>query len=293
MADLSAHRGKASAFLAAGVVAIGVIGGARVLVAARSAEPPAAASSSAAMTKNAVARPAPAHVRVSGLEQWRPAKLPKRLQLKPVVRHGRKVVRLVTVVNAVAAAPAATAGLESRVRKSSSRRAATKPRKAHSSRKHRAPAKHATHAKQVKRTAPKQPPPAKPSTDPVSGTGSSTTAPPSSPPAPPVPPAPPPPPGPPAPPPPPTAPTGTVAITGGNIAGRTVTAAWAGADPAATTYQWDLCDRDGHACQPIANETNQAYTLKTSDIGKTIRVRVVSGTYSSTSRTTDQIEQGG
>jgi hypothetical protein len=84
-----------------------------------------------------------------------------------------------------------------------------------------------------------------------------------------------------------------VAITGGNVAGRVATAAWPGADPAATTYQWDLCDRDGHACQPIPNETGQTYTLKTSDIGKTIRVRVVSGTYSSTSRATDQIEQGG
>jgi hypothetical protein len=289
MADLSAHRGKASAFLAAGVVALGVIGGARALVAARSTETPAAASSNAAKTKaqSAAAQPAPVHVKVNGLTQWRPAKLPKRLKLKPVVRHGRKVVKLVTVVNAAAAAPAATASSQSRVRKASSKHAAPKPRDVHSSKKQRPPAKHA------KRTAPKQPPPARPRTDPASGAGSSTTAPPSSPPSPPSPPAPPPPPGPPAPPPPPTAPTGTVAITGGNVAGRTVTAAWAGADPAATTYQWDLCDRDGHACQPIPNETGQTYTLKTSDIGKTIRVRVVSGAYSSTSRTTDQIEQGG
>jgi hypothetical protein len=88
-------------------------------------------------------------------------------------------------------------------------------------------------------------------------------------------------------------PTGTVAITGSKIAGRTVTAAWAGADPATTTYQWLLCDQDGKACQPIAGETLPTYTLKTTDIGKTIRVSVVSGTYSSTSRATDQIEQGG
>jgi len=107
--------------------------------------------------------------------------------------------------------------------------------------------------------------------------------------APPAPPAPPPV----APPAPPLVPTGSVAVAGKAEAGRTVTASWTGADPAITTYQWLLCDQDGKACQPLAGETNQTYVLKVADLGKTVRVAAVCGTYSSTSRATDQIEQGG
>ncbi len=43
----------------------------------------------------------------------------------------------------------------------------------------------------------------------------------------------------------------------------------------------------------MPGETAATYVLKASDLGKTIRVTAVSGTLSSTSRATDQVEQGG
>jgi hypothetical protein len=98
---------------------------------------------------------------------------------------------------------------------------------------------------------------------------------------------------PPAPPPPPSGPTGRVAIAGSKTQGQTLTATWTGADPASTAYQWQLCDRDGQACQPIAGETSQTYTVKTTDVGLTLRVVAVSAGVTSTSRATDQIETGG
>jgi hypothetical protein len=84
-----------------------------------------------------------------------------------------------------------------------------------------------------------------------------------------------------------------VAITGSKNQGQTLTATWSGADPTATTYQWQLCDGDGQACQPIAGETSPTYTLKPTDVGLTIRVVAVCAGTSSTSRATDQIETGG
>ncbi len=112
---------------------------------------------------------------------------------------------------------------------------------------------------------------------------------PAAPAAPPAPPAP----APAAPPPLPLVPTGAVVITGKAVAGKTLTASWTGADPATTTYQWLLCDKDGKACQPMPGETNATYVPKSADLTLTVRVSTVCGTYTSTSRATDQIEQGG
>jgi len=113
MADLSKHRGIASALLAAGAVGLGVVGGASLIVKARGAATPGAQTGTSALPAAGVSTPAasaagPRRVVVTGLAKWHAAKLPKPLKLAPVVRHGRKIVTVVTPV-AVAAgtAPAA------------------------------------------------------------------------------------------------------------------------------------------------------------------------------------------
>ena len=285
MADLSRYRGAASALLAAGFAAAAVIGGASAIVHARETGVPAASAAPSAST-NIRPQPAassgdellPMHVKVAGLHKWRPAKIPKRLKLKPVVRHVHKVV---TVVSAVAVAPAASAApAVPAPRKARPQHKAAKRHKAHVTRKH----KERSDDGEDKHAA-KRPSAPAPATNPVPGNGTATATPTVSPPQAPPPPA--------APPPPPTTPTGTVALSGGKSIGQTLTAIWAGADPATTTYQWQLCNQDGNACQPIPNETHQTYALRASDLGLTVRVVAVCGTYSSTSRATDQIESRG
>ena len=279
MADLTSHRGTASALLAAGVAALAVIGGATAIVHARGTAPsvsaPAIATHQAATVRPL--RPSK-RLAVKGLHRWRPAKLPKRLALKPVVQHPHKIVTVVKTVS-VAAPPART------------RRTAASAAKQPA-----APARDSIRggeATPVASTHTAQPPSAAPvaTTAPPVTTAPSVPQVPVPPPAAPVTTAPPAPPAPPVAP--PVAPTARVAITGGTNQGQTLTATWAGADPAATTYQWQLCDKDGHACQPIAGETGPTYVLKATDVGLTLRVvAVVAGT-SSTSRATDQIETGG
>ena len=283
MADLSRHRGITSALLAAGAVGAGVIGGASLIVKTRGASASAAPQGAIALQAPgpAAGRPA-AHVSVTGLRTWRPAKLPKRLALKPVVRHGHKIVTVVTPV-AVAVRAASAANAPS----TAARRSAARPHRSHATRKVH------TKPRRTRRAAPKQAPQVQPTAPPASSAPPAPAPASPAPPPAPVPPAPPAPPAPAPPPPPPAGPTGTVAIAGKAVVGRTVTASWTGADPATTTYQWQLCDQDGKACQPLPGETAATYVLKASDLGKTIRVTAVSGTLSSTSRATDQVEQGG
>jgi Ni/Co efflux regulator RcnB len=277
MADLSAHRGTASAILAAAVVAVGVIAGANAIVKARGAAKPVASTPRAQATPQAAAQDAALaetpKLKLTGLRKWRPAELPKRLKLKPVVRHAHKIITRVTAV-AVAVGPTAAAAPDGKSRSQHKRARPARHKSATPARRHvvRKHPKGGTHAKPPPVAGPTSPPSSPP---PPAGT---------SPPAPPAPPAPPPPPA--------TTPTGLVAITGRPIAGQTLSAAWAGADPAGTTYQWELCDPDGNNCQPLPAETNPTYLLKTSDIRNTIRVLAVYQSYSSTSRATDQIESG-
>jgi hypothetical protein len=297
--DLSRYRGPASAILAAGVVALAVIGGAKAISDSRGRAPKATPTTPAGTVPidpgaETDAPGAPQHtVPIKGLAPWKPPKLPKPLKLKPLVRHGRKVVTLVSSVPG--AAPAAPAAAAPSKPKAWPKATPAKPRTAHPAKK---PAKQPKASNppagsQPPAVAPKDDPaqaptttaPIAPSTTPGASAPPTTTTTPTTPP--------PPPPTTTTPPPPPTVPTGSVAITGGKIAGTTVTATWAGADPAATTYQWQLCDHDGNACQPMPDEVAQHYALKMTDIGKTIRVSAVSGSYSSTSRATDQIERGG
>ena len=283
MADLPRYRGAVSALLAAGFAAAVVVGGASAIVQARGSDKPAASttikSSSRPHAAGGVREQAePAAVKVKGLAKWRPPHVPKRLKLKPVVRHVHKVVTVVSAVAVAPAAPAATSAAPVE-RKARPQRKATKRHKVHVARKHK---EH--EGDDEEKHAAKRPPAPAPATNPAPGNETATGAPAVSPPQVPPPPA--------APPPAPT-PTGAVALIGGKSIGQTLTARWTGADPTATTYQWQLCNPDGNACQPIPNETNQTYVLRASDLGLTIRVLAVSGAYSSTSRATDQIESGG
>lgn len=48
---------------------------------------------------------------------------------------------------------------------------------------------------------------------------------------------------------------------------------WTG-QPSSYAYQWLQCDTSGNACADIKDATGKTYTLRSSDVGKTIRVRV-------------------
>jgi hypothetical protein len=63
--------------------------------------------------------------------------------------------------------------------------------------------------------------------------------------------------------------------TGSATVGSTLTAVngnWAGAS--SYTYQWQQCDAAGNACADVAGATAKTYTVRTADLGKTLRVQV-------------------
>jgi len=66
-------------------------------------------------------------------------------------------------------------------------------------------------------------------------------------------------------------------ISGTPTQGQTLTVssgAWSGATPFTYAYQWQRCDTNGNNCNDIGGATAASYTLTSSDVGKTIRVRV-------------------
>ena len=70
-----------------------------------------------------------------------------------------------------------------------------------------------------------------------------------------------------------TAPT----IFGTLISGQTLTSAvdgWTGSTPLQTSYQWQLCDGAGGSCTAIAGATGQVYTVRSGDIGHSLRLSV-------------------
>jgi hypothetical protein len=66
-------------------------------------------------------------------------------------------------------------------------------------------------------------------------------------------------------------------ISGRAVAGQTLTAVhgnWANS-PTGYRDQWELCNRSGGACSPIAGTTGPTYTLTASDAGHVIRVQEI------------------
>jgi hypothetical protein len=66
-------------------------------------------------------------------------------------------------------------------------------------------------------------------------------------------------------------------VSGTAQQGETLTTSsgsWAGTTPMTFTYVWDRCDSGGSSCTPIPGETNQTYTLASSDVGHTLRSNV-------------------
>jgi hypothetical protein len=49
---------------------------------------------------------------------------------------------------------------------------------------------------------------------------------------------------------------------------------WAGAQPITYTFQWLRCDPGGNNCLQLSGQTDDAYTLRDGDIGRTLRLRV-------------------
>jgi hypothetical protein len=69
-------------------------------------------------------------------------------------------------------------------------------------------------------------------------------------------------------------------ISGTVTEGEALTAnpgTWNGSAPISFQYQWLSCDASGANCKNIAGQTKKTYTLQSSDVGNTIRIKVIAG----------------
>lgn len=67
-------------------------------------------------------------------------------------------------------------------------------------------------------------------------------------------------------------------ISGTATVGSTVTAnpgTWSGSAPISFQYQWQICGANGEACHNIAGATAQTYSIRSGDLGNTLRVKVI------------------
>jgi hypothetical protein len=67
--------------------------------------------------------------------------------------------------------------------------------------------------------------------------------------------------------------------------------------PTSFSYQWQRCDSDGGACQPIAGATGTRYTVTSADVGQRLKVTVTAtnstGSGTATARPTDVVKATG
>jgi hypothetical protein len=96
------------------------------------------------------------------------------------------------------------------------------------------------------------------------------------------------------------APTNTAppTISGQGQEGQTIKAdpgTWSGTTPIDYSYQWRRCGSGGANCRNIATATDQIYTLRSEDVGRTLRVLVTAvnsdGAGTATSKPTDVIKK--
>jgi predicted actin-binding protein len=94
--------------------------------------------------------------------------------------------------------------------------------------------------------------------------------------------------------------TASPTIAGTPQQGQQLTAStgnWNGAQPMTFAFQWQRCDANGDACVDIPGATAKTYVPQTTDVGKTLRVRVAaknsSGTASATSVPTAAVRKAG
>ncbi|HEX5450719.1 MAG TPA: hypothetical protein VFW85_11765 [Gaiellaceae bacterium] len=67
------------------------------------------------------------------------------------------------------------------------------------------------------------------------------------------------------------------AVSGTAEQGKTLTTnsgSWSGTTPMTFTYAWDRCDSSGGSCNSISGETSNTYTIKSADVGHTLRSSV-------------------
>jgi hypothetical protein len=282
MAHPSSHRAVASSIVFALVAGAAVAGGAFALTHLGSPKGASAAVVSSTQTtawKRSTASRRRAAIRLRGLHKWHAAKVPGPLTLAPAVAHPRRVVTVVRTQPAAAPTATTHATKTTRRRSHAARHHAAKSRKrgdgaqtagddrgsGSGSQGASAPAAGAAAAATPTTPAPGTSTTATTTTATTTSGGALTPA--------------------------------TITITGVQTVTRVLSVnlgAWTGLPGVSFGYVWQTCNPDGLQCQDMSPaQTQPTYTLRTTDVGLTVRVQVTaknpSSTATSTSRPTDQI----